>query len=554
MTADRPPAAEDQHAASTRPTRRARLVRGFRHEDEPDERTGPAPAPWTARQVVVIAVVIAGVVAAHAWWIHRYRLGYGVSEDEARLLGDALRFRAGYLSQGVPGIWRAWSWPSDITPGVPLLAGALLRRATTPEIVVYLELPFAVLLLAAVADIGRRLAGFRSALASTLVVATLPGTVWWSRVFELIVPGAALWAATVAALLASEGLRVRRWAIGAGVLLGLGLLTRSMLIGFVPVLLIALVAQQLARRVPVRRSAARLAWFLGPAALVAATYWIRGGANMVGYLLDQGSGRSRSLTQVPDEWDLLVRVMGRPALVLVGLGLVASAIAIVRRHPDRTVVPTLLASDRMLLLWTALGSFAVLCVVQEEFPGFELIVAVLLVPAALAVPWSGRWRLLAAPLAVVLVIQGSAFLSPRASWYQQFARQEQLTVPGDRPAAALQGWATAAQAIVATLRETVPDRTQPVLIASSEAFLRGSHLRYWEYWNGQDLQFRDAPSSPPGAEERDELVSGIAAAITVGDAPEIVALDRLLSDRGFVVTEVQALPSGEVARVWVPSG
>lgn len=514
----------------------------------PPARAGDPPKTV---QRLVFAAIVAVVLAGHAWWIHRYRIGFGISEDEARLLGDVERFRMAWLSEGPMGLVRAWQLPNDLAPGASLVTAPFLGP-THPEAMAYVELPFLAVLLASVAAIAHRLSGFRAAVLSMLVVATLPGVVWWSRVYELIVPGAALWAATIAMLLRSEHL-ARRWpTIGAGLLLAGGLVTRSMLIGFVPVLLIGILAQLVLLGVPALHLARRLARFVVPALLVASTRWVPAGGAMLDYLLGQGSRDPRSLADIADERDLLVEILGRPANLLILATVAVAAISLVRRSRDRAMLRRLLASDRGLLWWTAIGSFAVLCVVQEEFPGFELIVAVVLVPTALSIRWTGTRRVLAIGALAVVVVQATAFLSPRASWYQAFARQTGMSVPGDRPATSFRAWPAAVDATVDLLDERLPQDAEPVLVASPQPYFRAAHLRLATYWRSSPLSYREVDGLPSDPLDRAALIADASAAVTVDGSATVDAVDHLLRRGGFRIVRRIALPSGQVVEVWLP--
>jgi hypothetical protein len=92
---------------------------------------------------------------------------------------------------------------------------------------------FAVLTLATYA-IARRLTTPWWTLLAALVVATAPVISDYARIFHFAVPATAFLVSALWALMKSEGLTRRRWAIACGLLLGLMVLSRSMTIGYLP--------------------------------------------------------------------------------------------------------------------------------------------------------------------------------------------------------------------------------------------------------------------------------------------------------------------------------
>ena len=93
---------------------------------------------------------------------------------------------------------------------------------------------FLLMLGIAVYGIAERLAGPRLGALAALVTLTLPGTFAFSREYIFALPVAALLACAVYALLRSDGLRLRRWALACGFALGLMLLARTMTIAYMP--------------------------------------------------------------------------------------------------------------------------------------------------------------------------------------------------------------------------------------------------------------------------------------------------------------------------------
>jgi hypothetical protein len=92
---------------------------------------------------------------------------------------------------------------------------------------------FAVLVVAAYA-IARRLTTPWWSLLAALVLATAPVVSDYARIFHFSVPAAAFLTSALWALMKSEGLCRRRWAVACGLLLGLMVLSRSMTIGYLP--------------------------------------------------------------------------------------------------------------------------------------------------------------------------------------------------------------------------------------------------------------------------------------------------------------------------------
>ena len=144
----------------------------------------------------------------------------------------------------------------------------------------------------AVYGIAERLAGPRLGALAALVTATLPGAFAFSREYIFAMPVAALLACAVFALLRSDGMRRRRWAIACGVAIGLMLLSRTMAITYVPGVLLAAVVVTLARgRGDLAARFLNLALLTVTAVAVAATWYAKNLQSVIDYLTDYGYGK-----------------------------------------------------------------------------------------------------------------------------------------------------------------------------------------------------------------------------------------------------------------------
>jgi hypothetical protein len=178
---------------------------------------------------------IAALFALQVAWLARFRFGYVTEWDESGYISIALRNTHALTADGPFSLISTVLEQGVQAPLVPLAAvlpNVIFGSGVDASLLV--EPAFFALLVAATYGIARRLMNPWWALLAALVVATAPVVSDYTRIFHFSVPAAALLSSALWALMKSEGLRRRRWAIACGLLLGLMVLARSMTIAYLP--------------------------------------------------------------------------------------------------------------------------------------------------------------------------------------------------------------------------------------------------------------------------------------------------------------------------------
>jgi hypothetical protein len=305
---------------------------------------------------------------------------------------------------------------------------------------------FLVLLGLAVYGIGERLAGARLGALGAVAAISAPGVLAFARVYIFALPVAALLACAVYALLRSEGLQRRRWALACGAALGLMLLARTMSVAFVPGVVAAAAIALTARgrgRGQLLRGAVNLALLLLALGAVAAVWYWRNLQPVLDYLTEFGYGDKSAefgaqhgllswprWTAVAEELTGADLLLPLAALVLAGL-LTALLAAIQRVHaaPDRKgALRALVGSDALAVAVVAAGGYAALTSSRNAGFGFTLPLSVLLLP--LAVTALRRFRSAAVPAIVLVALIAGLNLAASSSVWSGLSRERQLTVPG----------------------------------------------------------------------------------------------------------------------------
>jgi 4-amino-4-deoxy-L-arabinose transferase-like glycosyltransferase len=179
-------------------------------------------------------------IALDAWWLSEFRDGYPLNTDEVGYLTIALDNTQGLRNGGIAGLLHAYLDNRAQAPLVPLLTVPIhlaFGERIFPSF--FVQVPFLVLLAFTSFGLAARLASPLWGLLAALIVMSMPEMTDWARTFHFGVPAAALFTAGTYALVRSEGLVDTRWALAWGLLLGLTLLARTMMIALVPGLVLA---------------------------------------------------------------------------------------------------------------------------------------------------------------------------------------------------------------------------------------------------------------------------------------------------------------------------
>jgi 4-amino-4-deoxy-L-arabinose transferase-like glycosyltransferase len=390
--------------------------------------------------VVVAALLLAGL---NLWWVLTYRQGFPLNVDEAEYTSIALNDHLGYLNGGLHGWWSTIQTQAPNAPLVPAITSVLLLLKSSVMDGFVVLIGFYALLTIATYGIGERLAGPRLGALSALVVATSEGAILFTREYIFALPTAALLSCAVYALLRSEHMRARRWAIACGIAIGLLLLTRTMAVAFVPGLFAAaLVGMLVGDRSDLQQRFVNLGLTIASAVIVAATWYFHNLQSVVDYLTNYGYGsqsssygaqhsilswgRFRGVVERMTYNDLLVPLAG-----LVLLALIALAVLSVRRvaaaEDRRQAALQLAAGNSAAVAIVVAAGFAALMSSRNGGNGFTLPLSLLLPP--LAVVALREYRLATAPVAAVLMVIAGLNLAATSNLWDSLAKPRFVKVP-----------------------------------------------------------------------------------------------------------------------------
>jgi hypothetical protein len=424
------------------------------------------PESERARWTLIVAAGVLALVAVNLWWVLTYRKGLPLNVDEAGYASIGLTDWLGFQNAGLHGWWSAFQSQTPNAPLLPLVTSALLIvKAGVMEGFVVLIGFFALLVFAAY-GIGERLAGPRLGALAAFAVGTSEGALLFAREYVFALPTAALTSCAVYALLRSERMRSRPWAIAFGVSIGLMLLARTMAIAFVPGLFVAaLISMLVIERDGLRRRFLNLGLGAIAAVFVAATWYYHNLEPVWEYLTSFGYGkqsayyganhstlswgRFKAVAETVIHDDLLVPLA---ALVLLGLLvlLLVAARRVLAAGDRRAELLRLAASGPFAVGFVFAAGFAALMTSRNGGNGFSLPLSMLLPP--LAVVALRCYRIAAAPVAALVVAIGALNLAATSSLWDGLAQPHFVSTPafGEQP------WINGTPRPVDALRVQVP--------------------------------------------------------------------------------------------------
>jgi 4-amino-4-deoxy-L-arabinose transferase-like glycosyltransferase len=248
-----------------------------------------------AAPIVVLASATVVLVALQVYWLHRFRFGFVTEWDESGYISIALHNTAALRGGGPLSLISTVIEQGIQAPLVPLSAvpfNVVFGDGVDSSLLV--EPAFFALLVLATYGVARQLVDPWWAVLAALSVATAPMVSDFTRIFHFSVPAAAMFTSALWALLKSEGLSRRGWAIGCGTLLGLMVLSRSMTIAFLPGFAIAAVLPLVLSPVDRRRRLLNFALLCGCGGALAALWYAPNLYSVGSYLLNFGYGAESS--------------------------------------------------------------------------------------------------------------------------------------------------------------------------------------------------------------------------------------------------------------------
>jgi 4-amino-4-deoxy-L-arabinose transferase-like glycosyltransferase len=209
-------------------------------------RVEAAPKEESRRHVAWQPLTLAGVlcftVSVNAWWIAAHRSGLPFDIDESGYLQRSIRDGQALHANGLGGLWSALRLPDPQAPLLPM-TGGVIRWITGagPYGLLNVNQLFYVVAVVAAYWAGRAIMNRNWSLVAALMVATVPGLIESSRGFSMAIAATASLTAALAAQVHTD--RFRSWSptLLWGVLLGLASLSRTIVLAFLPGLLVAAV-------------------------------------------------------------------------------------------------------------------------------------------------------------------------------------------------------------------------------------------------------------------------------------------------------------------------
>jgi 4-amino-4-deoxy-L-arabinose transferase-like glycosyltransferase len=439
------------------------------------------------RWLLLTTAGILAIVAMNVWWVATYRHGYPLTIDESGYIAFGLIDHFALQGSGLHGWWEAVNSQAPYAPLVPAVTSFAFFLKTGVLESFGVLIGFLALLAFASYGIGERLAGPRLGALAAMVVATTPGVFLFVREYVFALPAAALLSCAVYALLRSDGMRSRRWALACGVALGLMVLARTMTVAFLPALFVAGIAAILVRG----RYAARPGGQLGRRFLnlgltavagfaIAAPWYIRNFKAVFEYLTNYGYGAQSAYYGPNHSWvswgrwhavasriafnDLLV-----PLGMLILLGLIIVGAQVVRRlvHAEdrHATAIELLGSDAFSVALVVACCYVALTSSRNGGEGFTIPITVLLPPLAVMALRRLRAAIIAPALTALAVVVGLNVAS-NTNLSDSLARTRYVSVPGFGSLPWINGTPQAVSAIRAQIpgpstRFAGPDRGWP---------------------------------------------------------------------------------------------
>jgi hypothetical protein len=309
----------------------------------------------TGRAAVALAALLLGLAAVTIAWLAIDRRP--PEWDHANHLERAVLCQRSLAEPPREALQEIIAESSFYPPIVTCAAGVLglvLPARAAAHTVMWAFLVVATL---AVWGLGRRLLDPAAGLLAAFLFATAPFVIFSLLHFQLDLPLTAMVALTLYALARSEALADRRWALGLGALLGLGMLTKPPFAAYVSGAL--LWAAWLAARVPDRRvRLGRLLAAVGVAALIALPWY---GPRLVGLPMQV---LNRSFKQAAESGHAPALTTGAllfyPRFIVPQLGLLAALLLLagvvaLARHPRARG-----------LVWAALAPAVIFFLIQNK--------------------------------------------------------------------------------------------------------------------------------------------------------------------------------------------
>lgn len=510
------------------------------------------------------------LVAAHSYWIHVNLEPFTVDFDEAYLLLRVNEFReAGF------GLWIPWTSPHQSAPALAAVTGSTANMFGGSPLALRLPILLALVIFCTAYYMQASfLAGRLIADISTVLLATAPVTIWFSRAHHQILPAAAMLLACHAVVIRSRVLADRWTGYALGLLLGIAAVTRAMLLPFLLVAVFAIIATVLTGPSSLRRvRSLNLLKALVIASAVGSTWWIRSGTLAISWLrLGSEFG-----DQGPDflSWGHWKRELLRTPRVVAGIEaysvrwvvvaalLLCVAVAAVLSSRRTPTSPSSLSDEVRFLTSVGVAGALVLFVVRDDFTGFYLLTVppMMLLGSMLVRPYPPV-ATLSAVLAIALSVQSVALmLGPTYSWHAVVVAAES---PHSRTGRAPSGWDPSYRDIVQVAQRA--GHSSRGVVLANDGLIAANILQYVSDESNVDIEWSHAfrTSSPRDAADVSDFLNSlepgtvviysspsIAQVGGVFDSTEVVAMLRANGLREVQEDGELSLPNGRRVHLWV---
>jgi hypothetical protein len=339
------------------------------------------------RPLALLSALLLGLAALDLWWLAEFRRGFPLDIDESGYLQLSFFMHDSLRTQGPHAFWAAFQhegWGPPLLPATTAILGFVWGGG---RIVASLagQLVFFVVLVGSVFGIGRRLARSATAgLVAAATIATAPAVTDFTRTYHMAVPSTAMYTLSLYLLLRTDRMRHRLPALAWGVATGLTLLARTMMLAFVPALVIGAVWMVILERFD-RRRTVNLVIGLGAAVATSAVWYATSLRPILSYLTSAGYG-SASAQYGPavarssvHYWSRELEVLINSALYLplglaLALALVASIPGALQRLRNagakRAVLRRFARSDVAIVIFVALEMYLALTSTRNQGTGF----------------------------------------------------------------------------------------------------------------------------------------------------------------------------------------
>ena len=476
------------------------------------------------------AIVGLALAVVQAWWLATHRNPGGFGVDESNYLTMVFRFRQSLLDGGpVDLIDRVLSYPQH-GPLVPLMSVPFTLIGGASTTAALLVQPLLYLLVAvAMAALVSRLSTPTAALVAGLVSLGIPVMILDARAYQFVLGSSLFLICSVLALVSSERGERRSQMMWFGLAVGCLLLSRTMVIAFLPGLAVAwwIVSTRS------RRAITNLALAVAVAGAVALPWWIAQRDTVGRYLFSFGYGQGATqIESVPLPLRLPVRLgfamteLRLPLAVPTVIVVVAAVVAAVRWKRSGRTLRTWPVASRSLAATAAVVGVGLLALLSSSNMGTGFQVPLELVGLAVVAAIGGRLGGSPVKVAAVIALAAATVNVVAISWFRPFAdvgngsatmsiaafggteEQQHQDFSIDEPrfasdaswrdrAAAEADWLRANQSIVDAVRQVEPpDEPAVITMIGENRLVNSSTLDLVNQLDGDPDRVVESPATP----------------------------------------------------------